>query len=153
MNFRHLLCAATAIVVSVSFSSLAHEGATGVVKERMDLMESMGKQLKEIGQRIQTNRNLPSIRDHAQAISALSEKITALFPPGSLDRPTDAKTAIWEKWPQFEAHAQDLKKASAALADMAPSGDPKRVSDSFKAVSRSCAACHDDFRQKRKGRP
>jgi cytochrome c556 len=149
MKQKHIWLA-IALTAAVPLASLAHEGATGVVKDRMDLMSAMGKELKSVGQKISTNRNLASISDSATKIKAMSENIPKLFPPGSLAKPTDAKPAIWEKWDQFEGHVGDLQKSLDALAAVAPSGDPKQVSDRFKAVDRSCAACHDDFRQKSK---
>jgi cytochrome c556 len=148
MNTKYIV----AVVVAVSalpFVSFAHEGATGVVKERMELMETMGKQFKEIGQRVQSNRNLPSIGERAAKIQELSEKIPDVFPSGSLDRPSEATPTIWQQWDQFEAKARDLKQTAGALSAAASSGDPKLISERFKAVSRSCAACHDDFRKKR----
>jgi cytochrome c556 len=150
MNTRRIFFAAVVAAAVLPFASVAHEGATGVVKERMDLMETIGKQFKEIGQRVQSNRNLPSIGERAAKIQEMSEKIPGLFPAGSLDRPTDAKATIWEQWDQFEARARDLRQAAGALSTAAPSGDPKLISERFKAVSRSCAACHDDFRQKKR---
>lgn len=143
------LAAIVAASASASFAALAHEGASGVVKERMDLMEAIGNDFKEIGQRLQANRNLPSIAERARRIEERSARIAALFPPGTLDRPTDARPVIWERWSEFEARARGLRDASAELAEAAPSGNPKLVSDRFKALTRSCNACHDDFRRKR----
>jgi len=149
MKQKHIWLA-VALTVAVPLASFAHEGATGVVKDRMDLMTAMGKELKSVGQKVASNRNLASISDSATKIKAMSENITKLFPPGSLDKPTDAKPAIWEQWDRFEGHVSDLQKSLDALAAIAPSGDPKQVSAKFKAVDRSCSACHDDFRQKKK---
>lgn len=149
MKQKHIWLAA-ALSVAVPLASLAHEGATGVVKDRMDLMTAMGKELKSVGQKIASNRNLASISDSATKIKTMSGNIPNLFPSGSLTKPTDAKPAIWERWDQFEGHVSDLGQKLDALAAVAPSGDPKQVSDKFKAVDRSCSACHDDFRQKSK---
>lgn len=143
------LGALVATLAAGSFAAVAHEGATGVVKERMDLMEAIGKDFKDIGQRLQANRNLPSIAERAKRIEERSARIAALFPTGSLDRPSDALPIIWERWSDFEDRARGLRDASAGLAEAAPSGDPKLVSDRFKALTRSCNACHDTFRKKR----
>ena len=141
---------AIALIAAAPLATLAHEGATGVVKERMDHMTAMGKELKSVGQKIASNRNLASISDSAAKIKTMSREIPRMFPPGSLSPPTDAKPVIWEKWNQFEEHVSDLGQKLDALAAVAPSGDPKQVSDKFKAVDRSCSACHDDFRRKSK---
>ena len=149
MKQKHIWFA-IGLTAAVPLAALAHEGATGVVKDRMDLMSAMGKELKSVGQKVSSNRNLASISDSAVKIKTMSENIPKLFPPGSLTKPTDAKPAIWEKWDQFEGHVSDLQKSLDALAAVAPSGDPKQVSTKFRAVGRSCAAGHDDFRQKSK---
>lgn len=143
------LGALVAALLAGSFAAAAHEGATGVVKERMDLMEAIGKDFKDIGQRLQANRNLPSIAERARRIEERSARIAALFPSGSLERPSDALPVIWERWEEFEERAKGLRNASAGLAEAAPAGDPKLVSERFRALTRSCNACHDAFRKKR----
>lgn len=145
---KRIFSYAAVLAAIVPAVSLAHEGATGVVKERMDLMTSMGKEMKAVGQKIESNRNLASIADSAIKVKTMSRDIARFFPPGSLIKPTDARPAIWEKWDQFEARISGLQRSLDALAAAAPSGNPKLISDRFRQVGRSCAACHDDFRQK-----
>lgn len=76
----------------------AHEGATGIVKERMDAMTESGKAMKAATESIRANRDLASIKGDALAISATAARIAALFPPGSDQKPTDAKPEIWTHW-------------------------------------------------------
>lgn len=102
--------------------ALAHGGASGVVKERMDLMEGIGKAMKTLASIFKGERDYDpavvraaaaEIRDHG------GDKITALFPEGSLDKPTEALPTIWQDWAAFEALAGRLAEVSAALVQAA----------------------------------
>lgn len=148
MKKQNLWIAVVLIAAVPATVTLAHEGATGVVKERMDLMVAMNKEMKSIHQKIATNRNLAGIADSAAKIKEMSGNIAGKFPAGSLTPPTDAKPIIWEQWNQFEAHIGTLQVSLDALAAAAPSGDPKLISNKFNATAHSCNACHDDFRKK-----
>ena len=48
-----------------------------------------------------------------------SEKLTALFPKGSLNHPTRANPAIWADWDRFSALARELAVYAGALASAA----------------------------------
>jgi cytochrome c556 len=128
--------------------SLAHEGATGIVKERMDAMTQAGKAVKSISEHIQANRNLGSIKDDALTIEANAGRIPSWFPPGSDQKPTDAKPEIWSHWDDFTARAAQLKDESAKLAAAAETGDPGAIGTQFRAVGRVCSGCHDQYRAK-----
>ena len=65
-----------AIGIVVSNAALAHEGhehATGVVRERMELMTDMGKRLLAISKQLRNNKELDRIAPDARAIKELPE--------------------------------------------------------------------------------
>ena len=65
----------SAIVIALSWAALAHEGhehATGVVRERMELMTDMGKRLLAISKRLRANKELDRIAPDARAIHELA---------------------------------------------------------------------------------
>ena len=127
----------------------AHEGATGMVKERMDGMEGMSKTMKTIGRYIEANRNLAAIRHEATHVREIAAHIPQWFPAGSTAKPTDALPTIWQRWSDFQARAAQLEQESAKLAEMAASGDPQAIAAQFRTVGRACSGCHVDYRQKR----
>jgi cytochrome c556 len=146
----------TRLVFTVAISLLlwalpisAHEGATGIVKERMEAMETMGKLMKAMGRKIEINRNLASIKVDADKIGDAAQRIPDWFPIASNQPPSDAKPEIWPRWDEFQAMARRLQAASTALATAAASGEPKEIASQFKAVGSTCSACHDAFRAKR----
>jgi cytochrome c556 len=83
------LCAVAFLVAPLP--SAAHDHATGVVKERMDMMETMAKRMKAIRERIDAKHDLVAIKGEAEAIASHAPHLVHLFPPGSTQKPTDAK--------------------------------------------------------------
>jgi cytochrome c556 len=126
----------------------AHEGATGIVKERMDAMTTMSNTMKTVGRFIEANRNLAGIQEEANRIRNIAAHIPQWFPPGSTNKPTDALPTIWQRWPDFQARAARLEQDSTRLALVAASGDPKAIAAQFRAVGQTCSDCHADYRQK-----
>ena len=86
------LCALA--IAAACLPSAAHDHATGVVKERMVMMEAMARRMKAIRERIDGRRDLAAIKADAEAIAAQAPHVVHLFPPGSTQRPTDANAAI-----------------------------------------------------------
>jgi len=125
----------------------AHEGASGVVKERMDAMKSMGKAVKAMSERAKSGRDLTAIRPDAQAIRRLAANIAALFPAGSTQHPTQAKAAIWQNWADFESRAKATESESEKLASI-DARDAKAISAQLRALSQACSGCHERYRAK-----
>lgn len=135
------------LLAALAFPSAAHEGATGIVKERMDAMESMAKAMKAITLSIKSGRDLASVRKQAQTIHDFAEKMTPMFPAGTTGHPSGAKPAIWKQWPDFEAKARALSAESEKLAEI-DARDTKALAAQARMVSRTCGGCHELYRQK-----
>jgi cytochrome c556 len=110
-------------------------------------MEEMAKAMKAITQRVKANRDLGSIKADARTIQELAGRITTVFPPGSNQHPSAAKTLIWQKWSDFEAKAGALAAESGKLADTDPR-DAKGMAVQVRAVSQTCSGCHEAYRTK-----
>ena len=85
--------------------AIAHGGATGIVKERMDLMENMKSAVKEVSAifKGKTEYNAETIRAAAETIRDHSgETMTRLFPDDSLSMHSEAKPLIWKEWQRFK---------------------------------------------------
>jgi len=149
---RYAAAAFCALAIAAAcMPSGAHDHATGVVKERMDMMEAMAKRMKAIRERIDGKRDLATVRTEAQAIASSAAHVVHLFPKGSTQRPTDAKTTIWQNWADFERKATALEAESKKLVNVDPR-DFDALSAQFRAVSETCGACHEKYRTKsRKG--
>jgi cytochrome c556 len=143
--------AAILAMFAVAPPSRAHDHATGVVKERMESMETMGKRLKAIRDRIKAKRDLASVKADAEAIKELAPHVTHLFPAGSTDAPTQATKAVWQNWPDFEKKAKALETEIAKLVDAGPD-DATAMASQVRAVSQSCTNCHEKYRTKKKSK-
>ena len=117
---------ALALVASITAGvALAHGGATGVVKERMDGMAAMQKAVKAVTpiMRGQAEYDANAVRSFAAAVEMHSgEAMTKLFPEGTGGKPSEAKAEVWSDWEGFETLAMDLKVLAKALAEAADNG-------------------------------
>jgi len=146
LRFAVLVSAASATL------ALAHEGATGVVKERMDLMERQKDDMKIIGKMAKGEAPFDAAKaaEAASDIGLTSQKIPDLFPEGSTGGKSEALPAIWEKWDRFTANAEDLESAADALVSALDDSDNQDWKAAFKKVGEACKSCHEDFRAKKK---
>lgn len=140
---------AGAVLAVLAAPVVAHEGATGVAKDRMDLMGDMSQHLKNIAKRLSANRDLTAIAADADHIVDVAPHIPDLFPPGSDKGITDAKPAIWQRWDEFVGDQKKLGEEAKKLSSLAASGDPRALADQYRAVTKACVACHDAFRRGR----
>lgn len=108
-----------ALVAGLTTAALAHNGATGIVKERMDAMVAMGKAVKQITPMMsgEAPYDAERLRAAARQIEThAGEDMTRLFPEGSGGMPSVAKDNIWEEWDAFERLAQELALYAKGLA-------------------------------------
>lgn len=144
------LFGAAALALTATAAAVAHEGASGVVKQRMDAMQSIAGALKSIKKEIGEGESYDAaaIKRDAEAIARHGgEAMTSLFPEGSKHGPTEAKSVIWTEWRDFAAKAEDLRARADDLAASAMPGAPPTAE--FKRVVQACAACHKLYREKR----
>lgn len=143
-----LICAFVAATVIVS-QVHAHGNATGIVKERMDLMKGMGDRTKALGAMIKgkTNFDPATVREAAIFIGEASTRFVTLFPAGSDQKPTEALPTVWTEWPRFEAIAKELSAAAAKLEATTDSADAEAIRRPFADVAKLCMACHKQFRE------
>jgi cytochrome c556 len=144
---RASVCAA--MLAMSCLAAVAHDHATGIVKERMEMMESMAKRMKAIRERIDRKRDLAAIKSDAEAIASQAPHLIHLFPAGSVQRPTDAKGTIWQNWPDFERKASELEAESKKLMIASPD-DYGAMNAQVRAVTQTCVACHEKYRTKRR---
>jgi len=106
--------------------ALAHEGATGVVKERMDLMDTQKDAMKVIGEMAKGAVPFDAAKaaEAAGEIERTSKQIPELFPEGTGGHPSEAKPEVWTKWEEFTGDAKELETAAKdlILALEAPGG-------------------------------
>lgn len=138
-----------AVSVAVGQWVHAHSGAKGVVKQRMELMKSLGTAMKQTHALVsgKTAYDPKKVAMLADQIRQHGENIAGLFPEGSRHGPTEASAKIWQDWDKFERSATKMVTAARALA--AANGDAAAAGEAFKDVGASCKGCHSAFREKK----
>jgi cytochrome c556 len=117
--------AAIALVTATAIAAFAHGGATGIVKERMDAMDEMGKATESLTKimRGQERYDAAAVAGHAATIkSHAGDALTALFPEGSDTSPSEARPEIWSEWDRFVGLAQRLDTLAGGLEAAAANG-------------------------------
>ncbi len=148
---KFLAGAVLAISMTASIAAIAHEGATGVIKERMDGMKTIGQQVKIMVPMMKGTlpydpakvaESASIIKNHA------GENFTSLFPEGSHSKPSEALDDVWTDWSKFCDLATELETSANALRTVAVNNGSE---DAFKgalgSVLRTCKSCHTNFRE------
>lgn len=114
-KFGLLLVGTAAFAASAGV--LAHGGATGIVKQRMDGMKAMGDAVKEISAMFRSGTyDADLVKSGAEVIKKhAGEALLEVFPEGTDGAPSEAKPAIWTQWDEFAELANELAIAADAL--------------------------------------
>ena len=128
-----------------SAAALAHSGATGIIKERMDMFKENQDNLKAIKAHVGSEDYGPIVQ-LADEIRAWAVKMPDYFPEGSNDKPSEASPTIWTDFDGFKNAAMKNETAAKQLIAAAKAEDLKAVVDGFKAVAASCKNCHQSYK-------
>ena len=123
----------------------AHSGATGIVKERMDLFKKNQANLKAIKSHIRSE-DYGSIIKLADEIRDWAVKMHEYFPEGSNNEPSEASPAIWTDFAGFKNAAMKNETAAKQLIAAAKAEDQKAVVGGFRALAASCKSCHQSYK-------
>lgn len=136
----------------ITVGALAHGGATGIVKDRMDGMMAMGKALGTVADMFKGNAafDAAKVAEAARIVEGHAAEMGSLFPDTKASREgkgTEALPSIWENKGDFLAIAKDLENKSADLAMVAATNDQAQIRRSFGEMAKTCSACHSDYRK------
>lgn len=129
----------------------AHDGATGIVKERMAMMTALGKTMKSLRAMANTDTHLDAriLRQAAAEIRAHGGRMPQIFPAGSFAPPSEALPAIENRRREFNGLAEELGERGRGLAILAGTADRAGLRKWYRETGRLCSACHKSFREKR----
>ena len=102
--------------------ALGHNGATGIVADRMMGMMMLSQQMQVLAPLVEkpTQSDPVAVGQAADMILRhAGASMTDLFPEGSLDTPSVARPEIWERWQEFSRLAGQLENLGAELRDVA----------------------------------
>jgi cytochrome c556 len=129
--------------------SVAHEGATGVVAERMHGMKSMAEDMKALAEMLDGKR--PFSADEAKtrvaSLHHTCHQAQELFSNGKNNHASRAMPAVWEQPGKFAAAMANFDRAVEALKAATQTASVQSVRAPFLEVGRQCSSCHEDFRR------
>ncbi len=145
MPSRQLFIAACVLTASTTIA-LAHSGATGIVKQRMEAMKAISASMKEIGAMMKGEAEFDAELISARAVEMKqhASEMPAMFPEGSGHGVSEALPVIWESFERFSSIASDLESASDELAAVS---SIEQLPGAMVAVGKTCKACHRDYRK------
>jgi len=120
-----------------------------VIKARQSAYYLMGQEMALINASIKGNVHVdkPRLQMSANALELLSRIAFENFPSGSdQGAPTKAKPEIWKDAGHFKQLADEMTAQTANLKAAVASGDVDVMKMAYGATSRSCKACHDNFK-------
>ena len=113
------------VLSAIGAAALAHNGATGVVMERMMGMSAMRDAMRDIAPMMQGQVAYDEMAVQAAAAvlqQHAGETMTQLFPKEAIPAASYARPEIWSNWDRFAALANELNLYADGLALAAPNG-------------------------------
>ncbi len=151
MDVRYLRMTAFAAlaIAAVSAAAVAHQGATGMVMQRMEAMKEISASMKTIAAMVKGEQPFDgaAVQAAAGVIAQHGKHMPHMFPEGTLDKPTEALPVIWTRWDDFTGLARDMETGALALAEAARTASAAQdIVPQLGEVGKSCKACHESFR-------
>ena len=117
MKFLRWRPLAAALLLGAPAIALAHNGATGIVGERMMAMSMLSEQIKTLVPAVESGEVTQAQVDAAARMILMhsGESMTRLFPEGSIEAPSEALPSIWQRWDEFSTQASQLKAFATEL--------------------------------------
>ena len=124
----------------------AHEGATGIIKERMDNFATAKKQMRALRGALQEN-SFETVTEITSDMLIWADKIKASFPAGSDNAPSEALPSIWEDEAGFDEAIERYSISILTLQKAALAKDANAAMQSYQALGASCSNCHRSYRK------
>lgn len=140
---------ASLTICALAGAAIAHSGATGIVKERMDGMKEMSNATKALGAiKAGAIPYSPEVVKRAAAqLRTHAEAAREQFPDGSAGGASEALPTIFSDRAGFNQLLTDLIDAAVRLDDAA--GDEAEAMTAADQVAATCKKCHADYREKK----
>jgi cytochrome c556 len=137
---------ATCTIIATA-STGAHEGATGLVAERMTAMKETAARMKALDQALKDGFSVtPDMVANAEMIATQAHSLSGLFPTGSGGGHSEARAEVWTQRKAFEKAMQAFAADSDELVSAARSKDFAETRRRFREVADRCLGCHEKFR-------
>jgi len=140
------------VVALIAIPAFAHQGATGIVKERMQAMVDMKDAVAVIGNMLRgkTDYDQQAAGAAAGQLIRHGTLIREQFPdtPESRQKVSEATDLVWVEKARFDGLAEEFVALAEALEAAIALDDAEAIRVVFGKTGKSCSACHEDFREK-----
>ena len=123
----------------------AHEGAKGVVKERMENFKMSKSMMQKINISLREN-DFENIEKSAEKLLSWSREMSNYFPEGSDVSPSEASKNIWSDPDGFNKAIKNFEEASLDLVNQAQTENLEISIQSFRNLANTCKGCHKKYR-------
>ena len=136
-----------ALVAGIFATGSAQQmSADDIVAERQRVMKLNGASWQDAHAKLKAG-SIEAVAVNAETMAMMAREIPKLFPAGSMNDKSKAKPEIWQKWPEFEAAAKNLRTQAEKLRDTAKTGDAASTQAVVQTFGRNaCGTCHQPFR-------
>lgn len=145
MGLKHLIWGIP--VAALASVALGHGGVTNpAVMARMEVMSTIGKNMKIIGQMAkgETAFDAETARTAAGTIADAASQTPGLFEAHETDPKSEALPVIWEDFEDFSAKATALETAARNAA--ASIETAKDLRPAMGGMGGTCKSCHSKYR-------
>ena len=135
-------------LITFPFSSYSNEGATRIIKERMEKFQISKNLMRTINKSLSGN-NFNVITQSAEKLNKWANKMHEYFPKGSeasTSNKSQASDNIWSDPEGFKKAIKSFENASANLIKISKNKNIDDTISSFREVAASCKGCHQKFR-------
>ena len=134
--------------ITFPFFSYSNEGATSVIKERMEKFQESKNLMRTINKSLSDN-NFDVITQSAEKLNKWANEMHEYFPKGSEANTSNKSQASDKIWSDPEGFKKAVKKFEITSAKLIKISQNKNIDDtvsSFREVAASCKGCHQQFR-------
>ena len=125
--------------------SFSHDGATGIVKDRMEKFKASKSIMRQINKSFD-NKDFSTIKKGASKLKKWGLEMENYFPEGSNIKPSEANEKIWLEPESFKIAINKFTEASIELLKVADDQNLENTIAAFRKVAGTCKGCHKQFR-------
>ena len=136
------------LTICIAAAAAAHQGVRNAeVLARMENMTAISDEMEIL---VNMARGVlphdPSTAEAArERLAALAAEVVPLFEAPATDPAMEAIPVLWDEVDQFAEKAHAMERTISDLSGTL--SDPETVREAVAALSRSCTACHDAYRE------
>lgn len=125
--------------------SFSHDGATGIVKDRMEKFKASKSMMRQINKSFDS-KDFSIIKKNASELKKWGLEMENYFPEGSDIKPSEANEKIWLEPESFKMAINKFTQASIELLKVADDQDLDNTIAAFRKLAGTCKGCHKQFR-------